>query len=99
MYVIGVEEQNLIRIQSRTRLGYREILREVEKVMYGCGLARATFFPNYELATEAVEKIKYKKKDIVFENDDFIGYMLDVEYGKNFDVEKLKVYELVFIEE
>lgn len=57
------------------------------------------FFPNYELATEAVEEIKYKKKDIVFENDDFIGYMLDVEFGKNFDVEKLKVYEIVFIEE
>lgn len=94
MYVIGTNELDFIKIKSRTMMGVSQIWNEVEKVIYKCNLTRATIFPDYELAEGIVGDIKVRKKEIVFENDNIIGHILDREHGKEFDVEKLKVYEL-----
>ena len=68
---------------------------EVEKVTYEYNLTKATIFPDYEIAAKIVEEIKTRKNEIVFENDNIIGQILDKEHGKEFDVDGLKVYELV----
>ena len=97
MYVIGVNEWDFVNIKSRTMMTWEhcKTWNEVEKVTYECNLTKATIFPDYELATKIVEEIKTRKDEISFENDNIIGQILDEEYGKEFDVDALKVYELV----
>lgn len=97
MYVIGVNEWDFVNIKSRTMMIWEscKTWNEVEKVTYECNLSKATIFPDYELATKIVEEIKARKNEIVFENENIIGQILDKEKGKEFDVDGLKVYELV----
>ena len=47
------------------------------------------------LQTKIVDEIKARKGEIKFENGNIIGQILDKEHGKEFDVDKLKVYELI----
>ena len=63
---------------------------EVEKVTYECNLAKATIFPDYELATKIVEEIKTRKDEIKFENDNIIGQILDEEQ-KEIDIEYMRI--------
>ena len=97
MYVIGVNEWSFVNIRSRTMMtqGTCKVLSEVERVIYGCSLSRAKIFPNYNTAAEIVKEIKSRKDEIKFENGNIIGQILDKEHGKEFDVDKLKVYELI----
>lgn len=97
MYVIGVNEWDFVNIKSRTMMTWEscKTWNEVEKVIYECDLSEATIFSDYELATKIVEEIKTRKDKIKFENDNIIGQILDEEHGEVFDVDKLKVYELV----
>lgn len=97
MYVIGVNEWDFLNIKSRTMMVCEScvILNEIEKVIYGCSLWNATIFSDYENAAKIVEKIKESKNDILFENDSIIGQILDKEKMEEFDVNALKVYELV----
>ena len=97
MYIIGVNEFDFVNIKSRTMMtwGSSKVWNEVEKVIYECNLSKATIFSDYELATKIVEEIKTRKDEIKFENDNIIGQILDKEHGKEFDVDKLKVYELI----
>ena len=97
MYVIGVNEWDFVNIKSRTMMTWEscKVWNEVERVTYECNLTKATIFPDYELATKIVEEIKTRKDEIKFENDNIIGQILDKEHGKEFDVDKLKVYELI----
>ena len=97
MYVIGVNEWDFLNIKSRTMMTWEscKTWNEVEKVIYECDLSEATIFSDYELATKIVEEIKTRKDKIKFENDNIIGQILDEEHGEVFDVDKLKVYELV----
>ena len=97
MYAIGVNEWDFVNIKSRTMMTWEscKTWNEVERVIYECNLAKATIFPDYELATKIVEEIKARKDEIEFENDSIIGQILDKEHGEVFDVDKLKVYELV----
>ena len=48
-----------------------------------------------ERLNKIVEEIKTRKDEIKFDNDNIIGQILDKEHGKEFDVDKLKVYELI----
>ena len=97
MYVIGVNEFDFVNIESRTMMTWesRKVWNEVEMVTYECDLTKATIFPDYELAVKIVEEIKTRKDEIKFENDNIIWQILDKENGKEFDVDKLKVYELI----
>ena len=97
MYVIGVNEWDFVSIKSRAMMTCEscKVLNEVEIVTYECNLYKATIFPDYELATKIVDEIKARKDEIIFENDNIIGQILDKEHGKEFDVDKLKVYELI----
>ena len=97
MYVIGVNEWDFVNIKSRTMMTWEssKVWNEVERVTYECNLTKATIFPDYELAAKIVEEIKTRKDEIKFENGNIIGQILDKEHGKEFDVDKLKVYELI----
>ena len=97
MYVIGVNEWDFVNIKSRTMMTWEscKVWNEVKRVTYECNLTKATIFPDYELAIKIVEEIKIRKDEIQFENDNIIGQILDEKHGKEFDVDKLKVYELV----
>ena len=97
MYVIGVNEWDFVSIKSRTMMTREscKVCNEVERVAYGCDLAKATIIPDYKLATKIVDEIKARKDEIKFENGNIIGQILDKEHGKEFDVDKLKVYELI----
>ena len=97
MYVIGVNEWDFVNIKSRTMMTWEscKTWNEVEKVTYEYNLAKATILPDYELATKIVEEIRTRKDEIKFVNDNIIGQILDKENGIKFDVDKLKVYELV----
>ena len=97
MYVIGVNEWDFVSIKSRTMMAREscKVCNEVERIAYGCDLTKATIIPDYELATKIVDEIKARKDEIKFENGNIIGQILDKEHGKEFDVDKLKVYELI----
>ena len=97
MYVIGVNEFDFVNIKSRTMMTWEscKVCNDVERVMYECNLTKATIFPDYELAAKIVEEIKTRKDEIKFENDNIMWQILDKENGKEFDVDKLKVYELI----
>lgn len=97
MYVIGVDEWDFVNIKSRTMMTWEscKTRNEIENVTYECNLTKATIFPYYELATKIVDEIKTRKDEIKFENDNIIGQILDEEHEKEFDVNKLKVYELI----
>lgn len=100
MYVIGVNECDFVNIKQRAMIIWEscKTWNKVEKVTYECNLTKATIFPNHELATKIVEEIKARRNEIVFENDNIIGLILDKEKGKEFNVDELKVYELVPME-
>lgn len=100
MYVIGVSESDFLNIKLKrmTILRSCEIWDEIEKVIYAWNLSEATICPDYEIATKLVEEIKMRKNEILFENGSIIGQILDKEKGKEFDVDELKVYELVPVE-
>ena len=97
MYVIGVNEWDFVSIKSRTMMTLEscKVCNEVERIAYGCDLTKATIIQDYELATKIVDEIKTKKDEIKFENSNIIGQILDKKHGKEFDVDKLKVYELI----
>ena len=97
MYVIGVNEFDFVNIKSRTMMTWEscKVCNDVERVTYECNLTKATIFPDYELAAKIVEEIKTRKDEIKFENDNIMWQILDKENGKEFDVDKLKVYELI----
>lgn len=96
MYVIGVNDFSFLNIKSRMLMNRCGFWNEVEKVVYDCDLSKATFFKNYEEVIKIIEEIKNKKYEILFENDNILGEILDK--GKDFDIDKLKVYQLIPIE-
>lgn len=49
--------------------------------------------PDYKTVIKIIKEIKDRKDEILFENDSIIGEILD--RGKEFDVDKLKVYKLL----
>ena len=97
MYVIGMNEWDFLNIKTRTMMTWKscKTWNEVEKVIYECNLCKATIFPDYENAAKIVEEIKKRKTEIQFENDNILGQILDDEKGKEFDVDALKIYELI----
>lgn len=97
MYVIGVNEWDFINVKKRVMTTYEscKFWEEIERVMYECNLSNATIFSDYKLATKTIEEIKVRKGDIVFENNDILGKILDEEQEKEFNVDSLKVYELI----
>ena len=94
---IGVNEWNFVNIRSRTMMtqGTCKVWSEVERVIYGRSLSRAKIFPNYNTAAEIVKEIKSRKDEIKFDNNSIIGQILNKEHEREFDVDALKVYELV----
>lgn len=96
MYVVGVNDFSFLNIKSKMLMNCCGFWDEVEKVVYGCNLRKATILTNYEEATKIIEEIKNRKDEILFENDDILEEILDK--GKEFDVNKLKIYQLVPIE-
>ena len=100
MYVIGVKESGFLNIESNRMMTWESctIWNEVKKIIYGYDLSEATLFPDYESATKIVEEIKMRKNEILFENASIIGQILDEQKGNEFDVNELKVYELIPME-
>lgn len=93
MYVIGVSDFSFLDITSRMLMNCCGFWDEVKKIVYDCDLRKATFFKNYEEATKIIEEIKNRKNEISFENNNILGQILDKK--KDFDVDKLKIYQLV----
>lgn len=87
MYVIGINEYDFLRIIMESD--------KVEKVRYECYLGNATIFPAYEIAVEILKEIKERKNEILFMNDNPICQILDKKKGKEFNVDELKIYNLV----
>lgn len=93
MYVIGVNETDFIKIKTNTIMGYCNIRFEIEHVTYGCSMPKASIFTDYERAVKILNEIQERKSEITFQNKSIIGEILD--RGKEFDVDKLKVYRLI----
>lgn len=96
-FVIGINKCDFLNIKSRKMMEPEtgKTWNEIKKVTYECDLIDATIFPNYEFASKIVEEIKKEKNEILFENSDIIGQIIDKEKGKEFDVDKLRVYALI----
>lgn len=96
MYVIGTNCLDFIKVKSIRFMDDSTIGVKIYEVLYDCNLEQATFFKDYETAIKTIKEIKDKKDEILFENDSILGKILD---GENkFDVETLKVYQLVVTE-
>lgn len=96
MYVIGTNCIDFIKVKSIQFMDGSTIGVKIYEVLYDCNLEQATFFKDYETAIKTIKEIKDKKDEILFENDSIFGKILD---GENkFDVETLKVYQLVVTE-
>ena len=95
MYVIGTSEYEFINVKSKTMTdrNFVKMAVLVENVVYECELKESTFFPDYESAVEILNEIQERKSEILFQNQSIIGEILD--RGKEFDVDKLKVYRLI----
>lgn len=89
MYVIGTNEWDFVNVVLSKRFDV------IERVQYDCNLGEATIFPNYEIADETLKEIKKRKNEILFDNIFAIGRILDKRSGKKFDVDNLKIYDLV----
>lgn len=96
MYVIGTNCLDFTKVKSIRFMDDSTIGVKIYEVLYDCNLEQATFFKDYETAIKTIKEIKDKKDEILFENDSILGKILD---GENkFDVETLKVYQLVVTE-
>ena len=96
MYVIGTNCLDFIKVKSIRFMDDSTIGVKIYEVLYDCNLEQATFFKDYETAIKTIKEIKDKKDEILFKNDSILGKILD---GENkFDVETLKVYQLVVTE-
>lgn len=91
----SVKHENILNFIQMMKCESCKIWNEVEMAIYDCDLYNATIFPNYDAAAKIVAEIKKRKDGIMFENSCIIGQILDKENGKEFDVDELKVYELV----
>ncbi len=96
MYVIGITDFSFLNIKLRILRSRCDILKQIEKVTYDCSLTRATILQDYETAIKIIKEIKDRKNEILFENDSILGEILNK--GKKFDVENLKVYQLIAAE-
>lgn len=96
MYVIGTSEIDFISMRTIPIMDCFRIYDEINKIIYECNLNKATTFPDYETAIKIINEIKDRKDEIWFENDSIIGNILD--RGNKFNVENLKVYQLVVTE-
>lgn len=96
MYVIGTK-YGFLNVESRTMMQLEPIklLKEVEKVIYECDLSEATIYNDYGYANKIVKEIKERIDEITFENCTITGKLFDDERGYKFNVEELKIYELV----
>ena len=98
MYVIGINDFEFLNIESKTMMtpGFRSnYWNEIEKVTYGCDLSKTTIYSDYDTAAKILEEIKNKKDEIYFRTDNIIGRLINEEKGNKFDVDALKIYELV----
>jgi hypothetical protein len=68
---------------------------EIKRVIYACDLNEASLFRDYETVTKIKEEIIKRKDEIIFENNNIIGALLDEQDGKRFDCFSLKIYELI----
>lgn len=93
MYVIGTSNENFLDIE---RTYYSSDANEtwsgIVKVTHQCDLCKATLFPCYEVAQNAIEEIRERQDDIYFENDDIFGSIF---HKEKFDPDNLRVYRLV----
>ena len=97
MYVIGLNEWNFLKIKLRTMMLWEtcKTWNELEKIHYECDLNTATVLPNYKNVENLLEEIKNRKNEIVFENNNIIGQIIDRKNGYRINVDELKIYELV----
>jgi hypothetical protein len=97
MYVIGRNTWDFLKTKQATMMKWKtcEFWNEIELVTYACDLNEATIFQDYETASKIKEEIIKRKDEILFENNNLIGELLDREKGNRFDVNDLKIYELV----
>ena len=101
MYVIGINDFEFLNIESKTMMtpGFRSnYWNEIEKITYDCSLSKATFYSDYDTAFKILEEIKNRRKEIHFRTDNIIGRLINEEKGNKFDVDALKIYELVTTE-
>lgn len=89
MYVIGVNEWDFINVILNKQFDV------IERIQYNANLGEATIFPNYEIANEILKEIKKRKNKILFRNNLVLEGILDKRNGKKFNVDTLKIYELV----
>ena len=98
MYVIGVNEYEFLNIESKTMMTpgiISDYWNEIEKITYDCNLSKATIYSDYDTAAKILEEIKNKKDENYFRTNNIIGRIINEEKGNKFDVDALKIYELV----
>ena len=99
IFVIGTSECDFINIISEKYITNplnpepSEFSHKVKKVIYNASFP--TFFSSFEYAENVIEEIKKNAKNIEFENEHIMESILDKENENKFDVEKLKIYQLV----
>jgi hypothetical protein len=100
MYIIGISDWNFISIEQETMLQWdsNKLWNEINKVTYNCNLNKAKMFPDYETADKIREEIIERKDEIAFVNDNVVGAILDEKNEKQFNVDKLRIYELLPVE-
>ena len=97
MYAIGMSESDFIQIESELFVTDKVTWSEIKKVVYHTN--NCTMFSDFEEAEDALDIIKSRRYEIKFEDgsDDSIGSIIFY-LGKTFDIDALKIYELVVVE-
>lgn len=92
MYVIGTSEWSFIQVKMQSMYSNDGVYIDVDKVIYNINDSKCTIFHSYDEANQTLERIKLKQNEIKFVNNLIIETLLD---NSMFDVDALKVYELV----
>lgn len=95
MYVIGISENDFIKIYSNPIYKYSSISTCIDMVEYNTILTQATFFPSHESASDMLTFIKDNVGDLKFENKNLLDGIIE---KKSFDrykyVTQLKIFRL-----
>lgn len=95
MYVIGINENDFIKIHSNPIYKYSEISMCVSMVEYNAILTKATFLPSYESASNMLTFIKDNVDDLKFENKNLLDSIIEKSSFNKYEyITQLKIFRL-----
>lgn len=108
MYVIGTDEWHFIKVKRKNMYDGKRVFWIIDEVIYNITnkedcknnsmsiiKSNFTIFDDLKYTKETLSEIKNNKYEIRFENNHMIESIINKENNKKFDVNTLKMYELV----